>query len=126
MEIGVLDNLSYRSVQQAQSAYILALRDLARIDPISIACLFKITKQEAIRLAETSVLSLEQALHNSPPILCVSGTDRYRGVSPMSALLDSLNNSQESFQNTAAHINAYSGQVNHNAVQTSEKRKKVG
>lgn len=120
MEIGILDNNSYRSVQLAQAAYILSLRDLARVDPISVACLFKITKEEARRLANTSVLHLEKALHNTPPVLTIKGQESLRGASPMSALLNSLEEGLDEFHNTAAHINAYSGPVNHESLDQSE------
>ncbi|EPR7483847.1 TPA: hypothetical protein ACGSTL_001156 [Vibrio parahaemolyticus] len=115
MEIGILDNDSYRSVQIAQASFILSMRDLARIDPVSVACLFKISKDEARRLAETPVHVLEKALHSSPPILTIKGQDGtcMRGASPMSALLSSLQeNGIEAFHNTVAHINAFSGPVN--------------
>lgn len=120
MEIGILDNNSYRSVQLAQAAYILSLRDLARVDPISVACLFKITKEEARRLADTSVLHLEKALHNTPPVLTIKGQESLRGASPMTALLDSLEEGLDEFHNTAAHINAYSGPINHTSLGQSD------
>ncbi|WP_024604276.1 MULTISPECIES: hypothetical protein [unclassified Pseudoalteromonas] len=111
MEIGILDNNSYRSVQIAQTSFILSMRDLARIDPVSVACLFKISKEEARQLAETPVHLLEQALHSSPPILTIKGQDGHslRGASPMSALLSSLESGVEHFHNTVAHINAFTG-----------------
>ncbi len=112
MDIGILDNNSYRSVQIAQTSFILSMRDLARIDPVSVAYLFKITKDEAKRLAETPVHLLEEALHSSPPLLTVKGQDgrSLRGASPMGALLESLaTGSVDSFHNTVAHINAFSG-----------------
>jgi hypothetical protein len=123
MEIGILDNDSYRSVQIAQASFILSMRDLARIDPICVACLFKITKDEARRLAETPVHVLEKALHSSPPILTIKGQDGtcMRGVSPMSALLASLQKSgTDAFHNAVAHINAYSGQVNNGSLERDQ------
>ncbi|MBB1371352.1 hypothetical protein [Pseudoalteromonas sp. SR45-4] len=122
MDIGILDNNSYRSVQIAQTSFILSMRDIARIDPVSVAYLFKITKEEAKRLAETPVHLLEEALHSSPPLLTVKGQDGrcLRGASPMGALLDSLaSGSVESFHNTAAHINAFS------AIFTSSQERNV-
>lgn len=120
MEIGILDNDSYRSVQIAQASFILSMRDLARIDPVSVACLFKITKDEARRLADTPIHVLEKALHSSPPILTIKGQDGtyMRGASPMTALLASLQESgTEAFHNTVAHINAFSGPVNHGSLE---------
>ena len=110
MVVGILDNDSYRTVQIAQTSYILALRDLARMDHISVACLLRISKAEAQRLAKTPIHTLERALHSSPPVLTLKGQEStFRGISPMSALLDSLDKGDDVFRNTVAHINAHNG-----------------
>lgn len=114
MEIGVLDDRTYRAVQIAQTAYFLGLRDLARQDPITAACLFKITRSEAKRLANTSVLDLQNCLSYCQPILTVAGQDSFKSISPISALLDAIEDGVKSVNNTASHISAYSGPVNYN------------
>lgn len=126
MEIGILDNNSYRSIQDSQTAYIMSMRDLARVDPISVAALFKISTAEARRLAETSTYDLQVALHSCPPILTIKGQDTMRGASPMSALLDSLESNTDEFHNTAAHINAYSGPVNTSSLNAAPLKKARG
>lgn len=121
MEIGILDNNSYNSLQIAQASYVLSMRELARVDPVTVACLFRISKDEAKRLAETPSHMLQAALLSSPPILTIKGQDFMRGASPMSALLNSLSEDDlEAFQNTAAHINAFSGPVNSLSIESTE------
>lgn len=114
MDIGILDDSTYRSVQIAQTAYFMGLRDLARQDPITAACLFKITRSEAVRLGETSVLDLQKGLSSCQPILTISGQDNLKGVSPITALLDAIELGMQSVSSTASHINAYSGPINYN------------
>lgn len=129
MEIGILDNNSYKSLQIAQATFVLTMRELARVDPVTVACLFRISKDEAKRLAETPSHMLQAALLSSPPILTIKGQDFMRGASPMTALLNSLSvDDLEAFQNTAAHINAFSGPVNNlsiESIETLEEKKVV-
>ena len=120
MEMGILDNECYKSVQIAQTSYILALRDMARMDHISVACMLKISKEDAKRLSKTPIHLLEKGLHECPPVLMINGQDQIRGVSPLAALLDSLEISVASFHNTAAHINAFTSPINSAPVQQVE------
>ena len=107
MEIGVLDAISYKSAQAAQASYFLSLRELARADHVSAACLLNITKEEARRLANLPVHTLQSVLQDSPPILEIRGQSSIKGASSFGALISSMETGAESFSTTAAHINAF-------------------
>ena len=121
MDIGVVDNISVKSLQIAQTTYILAIRDIARQNSHVAAILLRWTPEETRRLAETPVEKIEKAFHTLPPVLTILGQETIRGASALSSLLDAICNDDENMiALTSAHIQAFSNLGSFPTVATVE------
>ena len=107
MDIELINSENYRSLQIAQTAYMLALREMALVDYISVACMCNITKEEAQRLSSTPIHVVEAIFIQLPPMLNFNGVkdDNGRLTHSIIDLFDVVDNDQmDSFSVTTQHL----------------------
>lgn len=122
MEIGLIDSESYRALQIAQTTYVLALREMALIDHISVACLCRITKEEALRLSTTPIHVIEVTFIQLPPMLNFNGVKGNNGKTAHSIIdlfdaIDEIDGNGSQMSNvsiTAQHLLALNTKVMRN------------
>ncbi|MEF1218441.1 hypothetical protein REH76_11640 [Photobacterium damselae] len=90
VNVVTIDSDSYKSLQVAQATYILALREMAIVDHISVACMCKISKDEAFKLTQIPLHELEVGLLKLPPFLNFNGVNTL-GNHATHSIVDLLN-----------------------------------
>ena len=119
MEIGFINSESYRTLQIAQTTYVLALREMALIDYVSVACLCKITKNEALRLCAIPIHVIEETFTQLPPMLNFNGVKDNNGrlthsITDLFDAIDSDSDNDRKMSNisiTAQHLLALNSEV---------------
>ncbi|PLC59279.1 hypothetical protein [Photobacterium carnosum] len=119
MEIEFINYESYRALQIAQTTYVLALREMALIDHISVACMCRLSKEEALRLSSTPIHVIEAIFVQLPPMLNFNGVKGNNGKTTHS-IIDLFNAIDENDSNgsrvsnvaiTAQHLLALNTKV---------------